>query len=98
MEIDPCVGMDCGSGTCVGNGTTVYCICSPSFAGAACGDIIGRWCVYVCPCLHDSVSKVYLSMQQSRVGLLIQYINNDTLRTEIYTRTYTPGCMKNGSY
>ena len=49
MEIDPCVGVDCGSGTCVGNGTTVYCICSPSFTGAACGDIIGRWCVYVCP-------------------------------------------------
>ena len=42
-------------------------------------------CVDVCPCLHDSVNKVYLSMQQSRVGLLIQYINNDTLRTEIYT-------------
>ena len=24
MEIDPCVGVDCGSGTCVGNGTTAF--------------------------------------------------------------------------
>ena len=38
VDDDKCVGVDCGSGDCVGDSDSFRCICDPGFAGDFCDD------------------------------------------------------------